>query len=141
MRNLKKNQQNLWYSIFAESIPVYETDENGEIRYTMINGEKKPIIVEERAGYTEPVLFCANISAARGEAEKDMFGISLDYTKSISTTDMELPIAEGSLIWQDTEPRCKADGTIDDLSADYKVVAIAKLLNSVVYAVKSLQKG
>ena len=70
-----------------------------------------------------------------------MFGISLDYTKSISTTDMELPIAEGSLIWQDTEPKYKGDGTVDDLSADYKVVAIAKSLNSVVYAVKSLQKG
>lgn len=141
MRSLRKNQQFLWYSTYTESIPVYETDENGEILYTVINGEKKPIIVEERAGYAEPVLFCANISAARGEAEQDMFGIALDYTKSISTTDMELPIIEGSLVWQDTEPKHRADGTVDDLSADYKVVAIAKSLNSAVYAVKSLQEG
>lgn len=141
MRSLRKNKQKLWYSLYEESIPIYETDENGEILYTEINGEKIPIIIEERAGYTKPVLFCTNISAARGDSQTDMFGIALDYTKSISTTDMNLPIVEGSLIWQETEPKCNADGLIDDLSADYKVVAVARSPNNVVYAVKALQKG
>lgn len=141
MRSLRKNQQDLWYSLYSESIPVYETDENGEIQYTEINGEKIPIFIEERAGYTKPVLFYANISAARGDSQMDMFGISLDYTKSISTTDMSLLIGEGSLIWQETEPKYKDDGSVDVLSADYKVVAVARSLNSVFYAVKALQKG
>lgn len=141
MRSLKKNAQRLYYSLYTESIPVYETDKNEEIQYTVINGQKVPITIEERAGYTKPVLFCANISAARGDSQTDMFGIALDYTKSISTTDINLPITEGSLIWQETEPKYKADNLIDDMSADYKVVAVARSLNNVVYAVKALQKG
>ena len=74
------------------------------------------------------------MSAARGSSENDSFGISLDYTKSIVTCNTSLPIVEGSLIWE-TTPINKPE------KADYKVVAVARSLNSVTYAIKKIEKG
>lgn len=141
MRSLKKNKQKLWYSTYADQITIYERDENGEIIYDEIDGELIPQIKSERAGYNNPVSFYANISAAKGTSDSEVFGVSLDYTKTISTSDMTLPISETSLIWFETEPKYNADGTVDSSSADYSVVAVAKSLNNVVYAIKKRAKG
>lgn len=32
MRYLKKNKQKLYYSMYSNEIPVYETDEDGKIK-------------------------------------------------------------------------------------------------------------
>lgn len=140
MRSLKRNQQKFWYSIYANQITIYERDENGEIVY--VDEEKTiPKIISERAGYNKPVSFCANISAAKGSSDSEVFGVSLEYTKTISTTDMTLPISETSLIWFETEPVIRDDGTVDESSADYAVVAVAQSLNNVVYAIKKRAKS
>ena len=140
MRDCKKNQQRLWYSTYADQITEYYRDSDGNIIYDEIDGELIPRIKFERAGYANPVLFYANISAGKGTAQEEVFGVSLDYTKTISTTDMDLPISETSLIWFETEPTYNADGTVNEASADYSVVGIAKSLNNVVYALKKRAK-
>jgi len=140
MRNLKKNQQKLWYSTYADQITIYERDSAGNIIYDEIDGELIPRIIAERAGYNNSVPFYANISAAKGTSASEVFGVSLDYTKTISTSDMTLPLSETSLIWFETEPEYNADGSVDDASADYSVVAVAKSLNNVVYAIKKRAK-
>lgn len=140
MRNLKKNQHKLWYSTYANQITIYKRDSDGNIIYDEIDGKRFPRIIAERAGYNNPVSFCANISATKGSSDSEVFGVSLDYTKTISTCDMTLPISETSLIWYETEPRYNTDGTVDSFSADYAVVAIARSLNNVVYAIKKLAK-
>lgn len=140
MRSLKKNQQKLWYSTYADQITIYERDSDGNIIYDEIDGERFPKIIAERAGYNNPVSFYENISAAKGASDSEVFGVSLDYTKTISTSDMTLPISETSLIWFETEPKYNADGTVDSSSADYSVAAIARSLNNVVYAIKKRQK-
>ena len=141
MRSLNKNKQKLWYSTYADQIIIYERDENGEIVYDEIDGELYPRIIAEKAGYNNPVSFYANISAAKGSSDSEVFGVSLDYTKTISTSDMSLPISETSLIWFETEPVIKDDGTVDESSADYAVVAVARSLNNVVYAIKKRAKS
>lgn len=142
MRSLKKNKQKLWYSTYADQITLYKRDENGEIEYIDDGeGNQIPIEIGTKAGYDSPVLFYANISAAKGSSDSEVFGISLDYTKTISTTDMSLPISETSLIWFEAEPVLNEDGTVDDNSADYAVVAVARSLNNVVYAIKRRAKG
>lgn len=141
MRNLLKNQQKLWYSTYADQITIYERDENGDIIYDEIDGEELPRIIAEKAGYNNPVSFYANISAAKGSSDEEVFGVALDYTKTIATTDMTLPITETSLIWFETEPIFNDDGTIDEGSADYAVVAVARSLNNVVYAIKKRAKS
>ncbi|HIW82637.1 MAG TPA: hypothetical protein H9742_14145 [Candidatus Acetatifactor stercoripullorum] len=140
MRSLKKNMQKLHYSLYSKQIMIYEKDENGNIIYDEIDGEVLPRIIAERAGYSEPVSFYANISAANGTSDSEVFGVSLDYTKTISTSDMTLPISETSLIWFETEPTYNDDGTVNEASADYSVVAVARSLNNVVYAIKKLAK-
>lgn len=124
MRDLISNTKLLWYALYSEKVPIM--DENGD--YT---GEDAP-------GYSEPVKFRANISPARGSSESDVFGASLDYSKTISTANMALPIDEYSLIW-DKEPEKKTDGTIDFDKAQYKVVAVACGLHHVKYALKRFQ--
>lgn len=141
MRSLKKNQQQLWYSNYAEQIVIYERDENGEIIY--IDTEKTiPKIISERAGYNKPVSFCANISAGKGTAQEEVFGKDIDFTRTISTTDLSLSIDELSLVWIETEPKYSEDGTVDPNSADYKVATKpARSLNQLMIALKALPKG
>lgn len=140
MRSLKKNQQKLWCSTYADQITIYERDSDGNVVYDEIDGERFPRIIAEKAGYSEPVSFYANISAAKGSSDSEVFGVSLDYTKTISTSDMTLPISETSLIWFETEPTYNDDGTVNEASADYSVAAVARSLNNVVYAIKKLAK-
>lgn len=140
MRSLKKNQQLLWYSTYADQITEYYRDSDGNIIYDEIEGEQIPRIKCERAGYNNPVHFDINVSAGKGTAQEEVFGVSLDYTKTISTSDMDLPISETSLIWFETEPNYNEDGTVNEASADYSVVGIAKSLNNVVYALKKRAK-
>lgn len=116
MRDLKRNRQKLHYALFAEKTPILDEDgfETGD--YT--------------AGYGTPVEFKANISSAKGDANVDLFGLDISYQKTISTCS-KLPIEEGTLIWH--EAAVKDD---DGESADYIVVAVAKSLNTVVYALQ-----
>lgn len=140
MRDCKKNQQELYYATYSDQITEYYTDSDGSIIYDEIDGELIPRIKYERAGYANPVSFYANISAGKGTSQEEVFGVSLDYTKTISTTDMSLPLDEKSLVWFETEPTYNADGTVNEASADYSVVGIAKSLNNVVYALKKRAK-
>ena len=140
MRDCKKNQQELYYATYSDQIIEYYRDSDGNIIYDEIDGEQIPRIKCERAGYANPVLFYANISAGKGTSQEEVFGVSLDYTKTISTTDMSLPLDEKSLVWFETEPTYNADGTVNEASADYSVVGIAKSLNNVVYALKKRAK-
>lgn len=141
MRSLKKNQQQLWYSTYNNQITIYERDENGKSVY--VDEEKTiPKIIAERAGYNKPVSFCANVSAGKGTAQEDVFGKDIDFTRTISTTDLTLPIDELSLVWIETEPKYSEDGTVDPNSADYKVAAKpARSLNQLMIALKALPKG
>ena len=140
MRDCKKNQQNIYYATYSDQITEYYRDSDGNIIYDEIDGELIPRIKCERAGYNNPVSFYVNISAGKGTSQEEVFGVSLDYTKTISTTDMSLPLDEKSLVWFETEPAYNSDGTVNEASADYSVVGIAKSLNNVVYALKKRAK-
>ena len=128
MRDLKKNQRELWYALYREKIPI--VDENGDETgdYT--------------TGYSPPVSFCANLSPGKGSAQAAVFGTDIDFTRSISTTDMDLPITETSLVWYETKPVLLEDGTADPDSADYEVAAPpADGLNELVIALKARAKN
>lgn len=128
MRNLKKNERELWYALYKDKIPI--VDENGDETgdYT--------------TGYSSPVSFYANLSPGKGSAQAAVFGTDIDFTRSISTTDMELPITETSLIWYETEPGLLKDGSADPDTADYEVAAPpADGLNELVIALKARAKN
>lgn len=139
MRGLKRNQNTLYYQLYSENIPIYETDLDGNIVTDPITDE--PLLTgETKVGYSDPVEFRANVSAARGEAQSDPFGIDLSYDKTMVTCDMDLPIDELSVLFIDKKPEFGADGNLAN-SADYKVVKVAKSLNSALYAIKKITEG
>lgn len=142
MRSLKKNKQRLYYATYSEEIPVYETDEDGKIKYTEIDGELVPIQIGIMAGYNKPVVFYANISAGKGDVQADVFGSSVDYSRTISTCDMDCPITKLTRLWIGREPQYNEDGSVDGDSANYEVAAPpAKSLNGIVIAIKELPEG
>lgn len=86
--------------------------------------------------YTAPVSVTANISAARGTADLDAFGIGANYSKTIVTEDMTLPIDKSTILWIDSVP--DANGEAGEIKHDYVVVAVAKSVNSITIAIKEV---
>jgi hypothetical protein len=85
--------------------------------------------------YSKPAAMDANVSAARGAAEADRFGINIQYDKVIVTCDMSCPIDETSILWVDTLPVLEEDGSTET-PHDYVMQCVARSLNSIAYAVK-----
>lgn len=139
MRGLKRNQKTLYYQLYQSNIPVYETDLNGNILTDPITGE--PLLTgETKVGYSDAVEIRANVSASRGESSSDPFGIDLAYDKTMVSCDMKLPIDELSVLFVDKKPEFDAGGNLTN-TADYKVVKVAKSLNSALYAIKKITEG
>ncbi len=133
MRGLKRNQKTLYYQLYSEHIPVYEKDLDGNIIPDPVTGE--PLLTGDyTVGYAPPVKFRANVSPARSEAQTEPFGVNTDYDKVICSCDLTLPIDELSQVFVDRKPG-------DGRKADYKVVKVARSLNSLLYAIKQLPDG
>ena len=127
MRSLKKNQRPMHYALYDNEIPIYDASGNLEL--------------ETRAGYKNPVLFRAHLTAGKSMAEESPFGKDVSYDRVISTCDMSLPIDENSLIWVRNQPVFNEDGTVNGDSADYEVAAPPlDSLNSLLIAVKKRSK-
>lgn len=112
MRNLERNKTDVKYQLYTG-----ETEElDGDGLYT---GEKVPT-------YGTPVTIRASVSAARGTADLDQFGINVPYTNTVIVDDMSCPIAEDSRLEINGNP--------------YAVLLVAKSLNHITYAVQRLTK-
>ena len=123
MLQLRKNTQKIWYSTL--SLSEDEVDENGDF-----TGHKV-------TKYSKPVMKRVNLSPARGTAETDIFGSNLRYSKTLSTSHMNLAIDERTLIW-DEEPELDAEERPDPLTAKYRVVGIARGHYHVHYALRQM---
>ena len=135
-----KNKTELKYSLYLDKQKVYLTDDNGDF----IRDDKGKLIEtgEDANTYSEPVPFNGTLSFAGGEAEAKSYGISVDaYDSRLLMLNGEIPITETSLIfYKDTVPRYKANGVMDDLSADFRVVKIAPSKLYKVYLLKRVEK-
>ena len=125
MKALKRNKQTFWYanlSTTAQPEPLIDDygNETGEMGLT----------------YDLPTEFHANISAARGTADLDAFGINANYSKTIVTDNLTLPVDKSTILWIDKEP--DTNGEAGAIKHDYVVVAVAKSLNSLTIAVKEV---
>ena len=142
MRSLRRNKRELWYALYISEIPIYKTDQDGNIVYIDVGGDQVPVKTGEfKQGYSKPVKFKANISSGRGYSQNEVFGINADFTRSISTTDMSNPIDEFSLIW-DREPKVLEDGTAEPMDAVYRVSGRpARGLTSIVIPIKAIARN
>lgn len=140
MRDCEKNLISMKYATYSDKITIYVRDDNGNIIYDDIDGEKIPRVASETAGYDLPVMFEAEF-AMSGEAQLVEYGVSNGrYEAVVSTTNKSLPIDEKSLIWKDSEPIINND-VVDIDSADYSVYAKKPSLNEVKFLLQKKTKG
>lgn len=130
MRTLLKNKQKMKYALQNAEIPIYQTDEDGNILYYEDSeGNKIPLETgETEIGFGEPVPFLANINNKLNEVVWAEYGID-DSTKfsQIVADKGVLPLVAGSIIWKKSEVGYKdeAQTIIDSASCDYVVKGIA----------------
>ncbi len=108
-RSCKRNKRTMYYSLYSDKIPILDEDGNDTYEY--------------KQGYDKPVKFQASLSAGKGSADDTVVGVESFHTREISTSDMNLPIVETSLIWANKEPKYNDDESVDVSSAEYKVIA------------------
>lgn len=115
MRELEINKRNIYYALFKEYADTVDS-----------NGYKTG---EKTKTYYSPVALRINVSPARGNVEREIFGIDCNYTKTMTTADINCPIQEDTLLWIDaasTDP------------PDYVVIRKAVSLHDVVYAIREV---
>ena len=112
-RTLQRNKKPLKYSNLVVVEGETITDNDGNVLDTG----------ESRKAYSSPINFKANIvQSGNGQAEMYEFGLNLaDFNAIIVVGKDTLPIKEGSLIWEDSEPVI-VGGYAKKSSADYIVV-------------------
>ena len=132
MRDLRSNTRKLWYSNSKGLEDVLD-------EYGFPTGDPKKVI-------TDPVMFRANLSATRGTQgftgtgeSNDYFGSDIDYSLIISTSRMDLPIAEDTIIWN-AEPQKTEDDEWDCNTNAFRVTAVARGLHHMKYAVKRMSE-
>ena len=139
---LQSNKQAMKYSLQGEKVPIYETDENGNVIYDEVTG--KPIETGEyTTGYSHPVSFFGNIAMSGGEVDSVEFGIDVSgYDATLVVDKGAIPIDETSLIWHTSKVGYKdAEKTIvDGSTADYKVIAVKPSLNTIKYILGRITK-
>lgn len=127
----RANKQSFYYANWKEKTTEYKTDDDGNVLYVEVRGKQVPIEKEIPAHYTEPKAFKASMNMGGGRAEAVEFGVDMsDYSAVLTTPKGIFNITETSLIWFETKPKHKADGTVDENSADYTV---AKVRSSLYY--------
>lgn len=141
MRQLRRNKQEMYYSLYSGQIPIYATDEEGKVLTTNVDGVEEPVIDSYDDGYGQAVAFKANISFNSGETRLGEYGLNVsDYNAIISAEKGTLPFDEQTLIWHNSEPQYK-DGLIVPESADYRIIAIKTSLNEERFILKKRVDG
>lgn len=110
-RMARINKQVMHYSLYSGTVPVYETDDNGMIIYTEVDGEQYPVEAgTQEARYSMPVQFEACINSELNEMHMKAWGVdqSSIYAEIVCQKDY-LPLDIGAIIWR-TSPI-----TYDDL--------------------------
>ncbi len=113
MRDLKRNQQTIWYALLNVS---KDKDEWGNTKDIKTYGEPFPIKM--------------TLSGNKGEASEQAFGTDLQYDREMSTHDMNCPIDEYSHLW--------IDGRNINETHNYIVKAVSKTLNCIRYAIEKV---
>lgn len=135
MRTQNKNKQIIYISNQTGMTPVYEYDEDGNLKYITVDGKPVPITTGEfEMGYSYPVKTLGNIALSGGEVTSVEFGIDISaYDAVLEGVNLldGVKITETSLIWHKS-PLVWKDRTktiIEPNSADYRVTKVSPSLN------------
>lgn len=125
MRQNRRIKQKMFYSNFGKEIPVYVTDDAGEIAYqTMPDGKTIPRTTgETKQVYEEPAEFYNSISGTLTEDELQAFGGEKRAVAKMTFKKAQYPFRVGTLVWKDSEVGYIGE-EVDENSADYRVMGI-----------------
>ena len=146
MMTLIINKQKLYYALLEGERPIYQKDENGDVRYYEDSeGNKIPLETgETELYYGNAVPFFGNISTTSGgDSDAIEYGIDISaYDAILVMPKNSIPITETSILWFQSEVGYSdEDGkNIDPYSADYKVLAVKPSLNQDKYILGRLAK-
>lgn len=124
MRSLMRNKQKIYYALYDKK--EIQRDEYG-------NETGEPVLT-----YHDPVKYHINVSAARGTADVEQFGINLNYSKTMVTNDVNCPITETTRLWIGKEATVTENNVTTVTPHNYVVVSVARSINSVTYAIKEV---
>lgn len=121
------NKQKMQYSRQGQRVIIYERDDDGNVKYYVdTDGNKIPLVSDEKIGFSEPVEFRANISNKLSEVLVKEFGIDDSSTYVQIVTDKGyLPLKSGDIVWKQSKVEHDSDGLVDPLTADYTVKGVA----------------
>lgn len=128
MRTAKRKKVRMYYSNFVENSPVYVRDSEGNIVYqTMPDGTSVPKKTGQfQDTFEEPTVFYNSITGELTQDEWKAFGHE-NYGSAVMTyNNGEFPFVAGTLIWKDSAIGYKEDGTVDESTADYRIMGIDK---------------
>lgn len=120
MKLLERNKQTVYYAVLTGVADAADALGN-------LTGERVKT-------FSTPVKTRMYVSAARGSASDEVFGVDTPYTKVLITDDMACPITETSRLWIDKEAVVGSAVT----EHNYIVTQVAKSLNHISYAVKEV---
>lgn len=123
MRCMNRNKVKFFYALYLGKAPIKDEYGNDTGEYEVKHGS--------------PVEFSANISAAKGETQTRQFGENEIYDKVIVMDENAPPIDEYSILWVDSTPTIKEDGTTET-PHDYIVKKVTKSLNVVSVAISKV---
>lgn len=121
------NKQEMRYSQHGQKVTIYEKDDNGNIKYYVDgDGNKIPLIADEKVGFSEPKEFYANISNKLSEVLVKEFGVDDSSTYVQIVTDKGyLPLKAGDVVWKKSKVGYDDSGLVDSTTADYEVKGVA----------------
>lgn len=116
MQNFSANQQKIEYALYTG---MEDIKSDGKM-----TGEK-------RKAYTTPASLWIYVSPAKGEAIVEPFGLNDEYTNLMSTSDLNCPIKEDTILWIGIS-------SANSTPHNYRVTKVARGLNSILYAIKKV---
>lgn len=129
---MSRNKSPFFYALYVAKTPRKDEYGNTTGEYDVEHGN--------------PISFCANISAAKGETTTRQFGESESYDKVIVMDNDAPPIDEYTILWIDSVPEVDGNGELavnkkgDVLTPhDYIVKKVARSLNSVSVAISKVK--
>ena len=124
MRCMTRNKTAFYYALYAGQTEIVDEYGNATGEYTV--------------RYGNPMRVHGNISAAQGEMQTRQFGDSESYDRVIVFEDPDTLIDEYAVLWVDTLPALKEDGSTET-PHDYIVKRVARSLNSVSIAISKVR--
>lgn len=120
MRTAQRNGQKIYYATYDKKTPILDEYGNQTGEYAVT--------------YNTPTAFYLSVSAARGTADIEQFGINLNYNKTMVTHDMTCPIDEATKLWIGKEA---VVNTVPQ-PHNYVVASVARSINSITYAIREV---